>query len=188
MAAVKTESLKDNNSKSLSSESSDTTMTVEKQTSHPTTTKNRTASTKESNSGEAPTVSPTQLKVASGNNPPTSPKKNDSPTSKGPTGHPTRAITQQQQAKTRGNPWHRSPPTTSGSGSGSGSINKKGPAATNVSPEGANKSGATAGSSSTKDSSSRSIKIPKDEVSGACNNCRYLRKFLGHLLFMTLSS
>ena len=161
MASVKTEHLKtiDTDTSNTSTNTSNEKMTVDKQSGHlPTASKDRT--TIKNSSNEAPTVPPAHLKVASGNNVPTSPKKNDvknSPTSKDPTSiqsKPQSQQQQQQQQKSKVNPWHKNPSPTSSSGG-----TKK---AVNVPPEGGNKVGID--SPTKDDSSSKSIRIPRDEV------------------------
>ena len=152
MADVKTESLKtiDNFTKPTTGTSIEK-MTVEKQSTHPPASKNRT--TVKDTSSEALTVSPTQLKVASGNNVSASPQKSDvknSSSSKVPSSGQPRP---QQQVKSKVNPWHKNPsPTTSGSA-------KRG---SNVAPEGSDKG--VRDSPKKEDSSSKNIRIPKDEV------------------------
>lgn len=160
MADVKTESLKilDTNTKPTFSTNSSDKMTVDKQPGQPSASKNKT--TVKESSHEAPSISPTQLKVASGNNAPASPKKPDSknsPTSRvPPTGVQPRTQVQ-QHGKSKVNPWHKnSSPTT-------GTVPKKGPG---LAPEGGDKSGSGLGSSPPKEdlNSSKSIRIPKEEV------------------------
>ncbi len=151
MADVKTESLKavDNITKPLvsTSTSNNSNMTVEKLPGHQPVSKNKTA-VKESSSE-------TQ-------NAPTSPKKSDarnSPTTKTPSGPQPPKQQSQQQAKSKGNPWHKNPSPTVATTGG-----KK-------APEGGENSSSGAGSSSPPQEdlgSSRSIRIPKDEV------CLYL--------------
>ena len=147
MADVKTESLKaaDNITTPLVSTSSNSKMTVEKLPGHQPSPKNKTT-TKES-STEA-------------QNEPMSPKKADprtSPSSKTPSGpQPPKAQgqQQQQQPKSKGNPWHKNPSPAAGSGGG-----KK-------ATEGGDSTGTGLGSSPPQEdsSSSKSIRIPKDEV------------------------
>ncbi len=161
MADVKSESLKNITSLATNTNIESTEkMTVEKQlVNPPPASKNRTI-IKDSND-EAPTVSPTQLKVASGNNAPVSPKKSDSknsPTSKAPSGTQFKLST--QQTKNKGNPWYKNPsPTTSASGNPKKS--------SNLSPEGGDKTAGDSGgpAASKEDVSSQSIRIPQDEVS-----------------------
>lgn len=162
MADVKTESLKpvDNTSTKSIANISNEKMTVEKQLGHPIASKNKNTSTVKESSDEAPLVSPAQLKVASGNNAPSSPKKSDSknsPTSKSPSGVQPRTTQVQQQGKNKMNPWHKNSATT---GSGGGVAKK----ASAVAPEGTEKAGSNSGSSSPKEDPSKSIIIPGDEV------------------------
>lgn len=138
-------------------------MTVEKQTgqSNRPASKNRTTQV-EGSSGGATAVSPTLLKVALGDNPPVSPKKNDpktSPTSKAPGGAGVQLQPRsqpQQVPKSKGNPWHKTPTPASG-----GADCKKKP---NSSPD--TRSGNdSAMPSQIRDSiASKSISIPKDQV------------------------
>lgn len=166
MADVRTEGLNTADT-STSNLTPNQKMTVEKLTGQtgPPASKNRTTQAKgssNSSNSEASTVSPTQLKVAPGNNPPVSPKKNDpktSPTSKASGGagvQPQPRLQAQQVSKNKGNPWHKNPmPPSSGAGS------KKG---TTSSPE-AKAINETASSTQTRDGvPSKSISIPKDQV------------------------
>ena len=121
MADVKTDSL-NTSIKTVSSSTAANIMTVEKQTgqaNQQSTSKNRTVPSKGtlSSANDLPPVAPAQLKVASGNNSPVSPKKIDP---KGPPvvlahgaggAHP-RSQGQQPAGKNKGNPWHKpSPPS-----------------------------------------------------------------------------
>ena len=159
MADVKTESL-NTPSKYISPVNK---MTVEKQqtgqANQQSTSKNRTSQTKGS---EAPSVNPVQVRVASGNISPASPKKIDpkglpAPNSPGISGaHPRSQV--QQVGKNKGNPWHKpSPPASGGSGSQKGQTS---------SPVGKAENEVTAGSTQARDSGipSKSILIPKDQV------------------------
>lgn len=163
MADVKTDSL-NTPSKSVPSATSVNKMTVEKQTTQTqqSATKNRTSQSKGSLSSEAPSVTPAQLRVASGNNSPASPKKIDpkgapiviSQAASG--GHP-RSQQQQPGGKNKGNPWHKpSPPSA-----GSGPLKK-----TSTSPEGKAANEMPSSSVQVQDGgfSSKSISIPKDKV------------------------
>ena len=147
MADVKTESLKavDNITNPLVSTSSNSKMTVEKAPGQQPIAKNKTAVKESSEEAQSE---------------PTSPRKNDSknsPMSKTPSGpQPSKSqAQQQQQAKSKGNPWHKNPsPTVSASGG------KK-------APEGGEVTGAAPGSASPPQEephTSKSIRIPKDEV------------------------
>lgn len=160
MADVKTEGLKavDNSTITVNVSNNDK-MTVEKQAGHPSASKNKTTSVKES-SHEAPSVTPAQLKVASGNSAPTSPQKSDSKNSPTPSGVQPPKTPVQQQVKSKVNPWHKNSSSVTGT---SGGVAKKG---SGLTPEGGDKGGSSSGSSPpTEDSNwSRSIKIPKDEV------------------------
>lgn len=163
MADVKTESLKpvDNASTKSIANISNEKMTVEKQLGQPIASKNKNTNTVKENSDEGPLVSPAQLKVASGNNAPSSPKKSDSknsPTSKSPSSVQPKTTPVQQQGKNKVNPWHKNSATTGSSG---GAVAKK---ASAVAPEGTEKAGSNSGSSSPKEDPSKSIKIPGDEV------------------------
>jgi len=160
MADVKTDSL-NTSDRTVSSTTAANKMTVEKQTgqaNQQSASKNRTVQSKGTLSSEQPPVAPAQLKVASGNNSPVSPKKIDpkgSPivVAQGPSTGQPRAQVQQPAGKNKGNPWHKPSPPSGAPPKGQSS-----------SPEA--KVTSEAPSSSVQDGgiSSRSISIPKDQV------------------------
>lgn len=160
MADVKTESLKavDNNTSTIPVKTEK--MTVEKQLGQPPVSKNK--NTVKEGTEEAHSGTQAQLKVASGNSAPASPKKSDpknSPTSKVPSGSvPPKTQQQQQQqlGKLKVNPWHKNSATPA-----SGSVVKKG---AGLATEGNEKDADNSESSSPKEDTSKSIKIPRDEV------------------------
>ena len=157
MADVKTESL--NTPNKSSSSTLINKMTVEKQASqanHPSTSKSRTIQSKGSHSSEAPSVTPAQQRMASGNNSPVSPKKIDSKVSpQGGSGIHGRS----QSSKSKSNPWHKPSPPNASSGSG------KGRQSTSPESKVAAEVPSTAVQVPESAVSSRSITIPKDQVS-----------------------
>lgn len=162
MADVKTESLKSvdiniTSTKPTAVNLRTEKMTVEKQVGQSPNSKNKTSTVKEG--GED---APAQLKVAPGNNTPSSPKKSDpknSPTLKSSGVQPKTPVQQQQQqGKVKVNPWHKNSPAPSGGGS----VVKKAPAG--LAPEGTDAGASSSGSSSPKEDPSKCIQIPRDGV------------------------